>query len=116
MKGFNLQKMLKQAQKMQSAMASAQDELADIYVEGSAGGGAVKVSFNGKNEFQKIKLTAEAINPENPNSVDEEDIEALEDLITSAIKDASEKASSTAKEKISGITGGVDLNLPPGIM
>ena len=115
MKGFNLQKMLKQAQKMQSAMSDAQDELAEVEVEGSAGAGSVKVTFNGKGEFVNIKLSADAINPEDPSAVDEEDIEALEDLITSAVKDAATKANELSKDKLSSITGGMDLNLPPGI-
>ncbi|MEW5822713.1 MAG: YbaB/EbfC family nucleoid-associated protein [Cyanobacteriota bacterium] len=115
MKGFNLQKMLKQAQKMQTAMTSAQEELSDLTVEGSAGGGLVTVVFNGKREFKKIKITPEAVNPENPDSVSEEDIETLEDLITSAMNDANEKAEKLAQEKINSITGGMDINLPPGL-
>lgn len=115
MKGFNLQKMLKQAQKMQSAMTTAQEELATIPVEGSAGGGIVSVKFNAKGEFISIKLSPEAIDPENPGSVTEEDVETLEDLITSAVKDAMQKASQLSQEKLNSITGGLDLNLPPGI-
>lgn len=115
MKGFNLQKMLKQAQKMQSAMSDAQGELADVIVEGSSGGGLITVKYNGKGEFVSIKLKAEAINPENPGSVEEEDIETMEDLITSALKDAASKASDLAQEKMSSITGGMDINLPPGL-
>jgi hypothetical protein len=115
MKGINIQKMLKQAQKMQNAMNTVQEELSTVEVEGSAGGGIVTVKYNGKGEFHSIKLTADAINPENPESVSEEDIEALEDLITSAIKDASSKANQLAQDKMSSVTGGMDLNLPPGL-
>lgn len=116
MKGFNIQKMLKQAQKMQNAMSSAQEELSTITVEGSVGGGIVAVKYNAKGEFVSIKLAAEAVNPENPQSVSQEDIETLEDLITGAIKDAAFKASQIAQEKMTSITGGLDINLPPGIL
>lgn len=116
MKGFNLQKMLKQAQKMQSAMTEAQDALADVIVEGKAGGGIVTVKYTGKGDFKSIKISPEAINPENPDSVSEEDIETLEDLITGAMKDASTKANELAQEKMSSITGGMNINLPPGLM
>lgn len=116
MKGFNLQKMLKQAQKMQSAVTSAQEELADVIVEGSSGGGLVSVKYNAKGEFISIKVKPEVINSENPESVKEEDIETLEDLITGALKDASAKAGKLAQDKMSAITGGLNLNLPPGIL
>ena len=79
MKGINIQKMLKQAQKMQDAMNEAQQELAEQVVEGSASG-LVTVKYNCKSEFVSIKLTAEAINPDDPKSVTEEQIETLEDL------------------------------------
>ncbi|MCK7484496.1 MAG: YbaB/EbfC family nucleoid-associated protein [Bacillus subtilis] len=75
--------MLKQAQEMQKQMENTQEELAKIQVTGESGGGAVVVQFNGKNEFQSIKLKPEAINAENPESVDEETIEMLEDLLSS---------------------------------
>ncbi|MGD9581745.1 MAG: YbaB/EbfC family nucleoid-associated protein [Vampirovibrionia bacterium] len=115
MKGFNLQKMLKQAQRMQSAMTDAQSELSDVIVEGHSGGGLVSVKYNGKGEFMSIKVKPEALNSENPESVTDEDIETIEDLITSAIKDASVKANELAQEKMSSITGGMELNLPPGL-
>jgi DNA-binding YbaB/EbfC family protein len=115
MKGINIQKMLKQAQKMQTAMNDVQEELATVDVEGTAGGGIVTVKYNGKGEFVSIKLTADAINPENPENVSEEDVEALEDLISSAIKDATTRANNMAQEKMNAVTGGMNLNLPPGI-
>lgn len=109
---MNIQKMLKQAQQMQKKMEETQNELSNINVEGIAGGGAVKVTFTGKNEFKSIKLSAEAINPENPESVDEETIEMLEDLISSAIKDANTQASNMAQQKMQSLTGGMNLNIP----
>ena len=109
---MNIQKMLKQAQQMQKQMENAQSELGNIELEGAAGGGVITVRVNGKNEFLSIKIKPEAINPENPASVDEDTIEMLEDLITSAIKDANAKASFTAQQKISSLTGGLNLNIP----
>jgi len=112
MQGFNMQKMLKQAQQMQKQMESAQEELNDKELTGIAGGGVITVTLSGKNEFKSIKIKPEAINPENPESVDEETVEMLEDLISSAIRDANSKVSAYAQEKMGSITGGMNLNIP----
>lgn len=109
---MNIQKMLKQAQQMQKQMENTQGELETMIIDGVAGGGVVSVKFNGKNEFISIKLKPEAINPENPESVDADTLETLEDLISSAIKDASSKATSVAQQRLSAITGGLNLNIP----
>lgn len=110
--GFNMQKMLKQAQQMQKQMENAQTELTNVEMTGVAGGGVITVTFNGKNEFKSIKIKPEAINPENPQSVDEETVEMLEDLIASAIRDANSKVNTYAQEKMGAITGGMNLNIP----
>lgn len=112
MKGFNVQQMLKQAQQMQKKMESAQDELKNIQMTGEAGGGVVSVVFNGKNEFVSIKIKPEAINPDNPESVDADTIEMLEDLVTGAIKEANKKVSEVAESKMNSITGGMNI---PGL-
>ncbi|OGI22628.1 MAG: nucleoid-associated protein, YbaB/EbfC family [Candidatus Melainabacteria bacterium RIFOXYA2_FULL_32_9] len=112
MKGYNFQKMLKQAQQMQKQMESTQSELEDTEVTGVAGGGVITVVFNGKNELKSIKIKPEAINPENPESVDEDTVEMLEDLVTSAIKDANTKVNSMVQERMSSITGGLNMNIP----
>lgn len=112
MKGMDFTKMLKQAQQMQKKMESTQEELASIEMTGISGGGVVTVKFNGKNEFLSIKIKPEAINPDNPESIDEETIEMLEDLVSSAIKDATTKVNTTVQEKMSSITGGMNLNIP----
>jgi len=112
MKGYNFQKMLKQAQDLQKKMESTQEELSGIEVTGISGGGAVSVVFNGKNEFVSLKIKPEAINPDSPESVDEETVEMLEDLISSAIKDANSKVSNMAQEKMSSITGNLNINIP----
>ena len=112
MKGYDFQKMLKQAQQMQKQMESTQAELGNVEVTGASGGGVVTTVFNGKNEFVSIKIKPEAINPENPESVDEDTIEMLEDLVSSAIRDANTKVSTMVQDKMSSITGGINLNIP----
>lgn len=112
MKGFNIQQMMKQAQQMQKKMEETQNELRNIQITGESGGGVVSVVFNGKNEFLSIKIKPEAINPDNPESVDTDTVEMLEDLITSAMKEANKKASEMAESKMSAITGGMNI---PGL-
>jgi nucleoid-associated protein EbfC len=109
---MNIQKMLKQAQTMQKQMEETQQELGNVILEGTAGGGVITVKVTGKNDFVSIKIKPEAINPENPESVDPETIEMLEDLITSAVKDAMLKANTISQEKLNAITGGMNLNMP----
>ena len=109
---MNIQKMLKQAQMMQKQMENTQEELKNEIIEASAGGGVVSVTVNGKGEFISIKLKPEAINPENPESVDVDTIETLEDLITSAAKEAVNKSQDLAQNKLKTITGGMNLNIP----
>jgi nucleoid-associated protein EbfC len=97
--GFDIQKMMKQAQKMQEQMNSIQSELETMEVSGSAGGGAVTVVADGRGEVKSIKISKDAV----------EDIEMLEELVLAAIKDASKKASDLAQEKMSGITQGLKI-------
>jgi len=92
---------LAQAQEM---LAKAQAELAAATVEGSAGGGAVRVTMSGEQ-----KITAIAISPD---VVDPDDVELLQDLIMAAISDASEKASALQSQSFGAITGGLGL---PGL-
>jgi len=106
---MNIQKMLKQAQQMQQKMQNAQGELENTEIEGIAGGGVISVKVNGRNEFKSIKIKPEAINPDDPASVDADTVEMLEDLITSAIKDANARSSKMAEEKMSSITGGMNI-------
>lgn len=98
--GFDLQKMMKQVQKVQSQMSSIQSELEEIEVTGTSGGGAVTVVCNGKLEFKSVKLTPDAI----------QDLETLEDLFLSALKDANTQVAKLAEQKFSSVTSG--LNIP----
>lgn len=107
---MDIMKMMKQAQSLQKKLKDTQDELANTEVTGESAGGAVKVVCDGQGKFKSIKLRADAINPENPESVDADTIEMLEDVITTAILQASKKATDDMEEKMKSITGG--LNIP----
>jgi DNA-binding YbaB/EbfC family protein len=102
--GGNMQKMMKQVQKMQADMARLQDELGSIDVEGSAGGGAVQVVANCHQEIRQVKIDRSVIDPE--------DAELLEDLVLTAVNDALKKSKETAAREMEKITGGVKI---PGL-
>ena len=101
----NLGNMMKQAQQLQKKMAEAQDKLNDIEVEGTSGGGLVKVTATAKGAFKRILIDDSLI------KVDEKEI--LEDLIVAAINDAKQKGENAAQEAMKSLTGG--LPLPPGM-
>ena len=109
---MNMMNMMMQAQIIQKKLMDAQTELSNMSIEGSSGNGSVSVTCDGKGQFKSIKLTAEAINPENPSSVSADDIEMLEDLISSAMKTATEKSKSEMESKMKSVTGGVNI---PGL-
>ena len=94
--------MMKQIQQMQSKLAKAQEELNDLTAEGSAGGGAVKVTMSGNLQIRSLKIA--------PEVVDAEDVEMLEDLMTAAFNEALQKAQALQSQHMSGLTAG--LNLP----
>jgi len=105
MKG-GMNQILKQAQKMQEEMNRVQEELANIIVEGSSGGGMVKVSANCQNQIMEVKIE--------PEVIDAEEKEMLEDLITAAVNQALENAQKRAQEEMNKISGGLLGNLPGG--
>lgn len=109
---MNLGNIMKQAQQMQKRLKDAQEELAGQEYTAQAGGGCVTAVCDGQGRFKSIKLTAEAINPENPESVDADTIETLEDLISAAICQASQDAHEKLEAKMKSITGGVNI---PGL-
>ena len=109
---MNMMNMMKQAQNIQKRLKETQDELNKMDISGEAANGAVKVICDGKGLFKSIKLSKEAINAENPDSVDEDSVEMLEDLITTAIKQATEEASAKMEAKMKAITGGISI---PGL-
>ena len=96
---MDMSKMLRDLQKMQSKMIKAQS------FDAEAGGGMVKVAMNGRGVLTMIKI--------NPDAVDKDDVEALEDLIMAAINAAVKKKDDATQESISGVTGGMKI---PGLM
>jgi DNA-binding YbaB/EbfC family protein len=102
--GPNLNQILKQAQQMQAEMAKAQEELKDEIVEASAGGGTVKVTMTGDLQLREIKIAPEAIDPDDP--------ELLQDMVTAAVNEALRSAQELAASKMGGITGGLGGGMP----
>lgn len=109
---MNIMQMMKQAQSLQQKLKDTQAELANTEITGESAGGAVVVTCDGQGKFKSIKLKAEAVNAEDPSSVDSETIEMLEDLISSAIVQASEKAGKEMESKMKAVTGGINI---PGL-
>ena len=95
--GPNLNQILKQAQQMQAEMAKAQEQLKDEVVEASAGGGTVKVTMTGDMQLREIKIAPEAIDPDDP--------ELLQDMVTAAVNEALRLAQELAASKMGGIAG-----------
>ena len=96
---FNMQKLMKQAQKMQQDMARVQEELRQMEVEGVAGGGMVRAIATGGNEIVSITIAPEIVDPE--------DVEMLEDLVLAAIKEALAAAQALAAQEMAKVTGGM---------
>jgi len=94
--------LMRQAQELQAKLAKAQQELSDMTVEASSGGGAVKVTMNGQQQIQSVKISPEVINPD--------DVELLEDLVLTAVSEATTKSRELATKHLGEITGG--LNIP----
>jgi nucleoid-associated protein EbfC len=107
--GPNLNQLLKQAQQMQAEMAKAQEELKNETVEASAGGGMVKVTMTGDLQLREITISPEAIDPEDPD--------LLQDMVTAAVNEALRSAQELAANRMGGITGGLGGGLPglPGM-
>ena len=101
-KGFG--NIMKQMQKMQQEMEKIQEELANKTVEGTAGGGMVRVVANGKQEILEVKIDPEVVN--------KDDVEMLEDLIVAAVNQAKEKAQELQAEDMAKLTGGLKI---PGL-
>lgn len=91
----------KMAQQMQADMARAEQELTQLQVEGSAGGGAVKAVVTGKREIVSIEIQ--------PDVVDPEDVEMLQDLVLAAVGDALQKARKAEEDRMARITGGIKI-------
>ena len=97
----NMQGMLKKVQKMQADMAKMQESLKSRTFESTVGGGAVAVVVNGKKEVVSIKI--------NPEAVDADDMEMLEDMLVSAINEGMRQVDETTEKEMGKITGGMKL-------
>ncbi|HEX8976812.1 MAG TPA: YbaB/EbfC family nucleoid-associated protein [Solirubrobacteraceae bacterium] len=102
----NMQQLLKQAQKMQADMMAAQESLKDEVVDASAGGGMVTVQVTGDQVLKSIKI--------DPQAVDPDDVELLQDMVLAAVNEALRASQDLAAAKMGGITGGLGggLGLP----
>jgi nucleoid-associated protein EbfC len=100
----NMGDLQKLAQKMQADMAKAQEDLASVTVEGTAGGGAVVVVMTGTQECKEVRIKKDAVDPD--------DVETLEDLVRAATTDALAKSKQLAADKLGGLTGGLKI---PGL-
>lgn len=106
-KGFtglpgNMQALMKQAQKMQEQMQKVQEEAVQLTAEGSAGGGMVKATANGKNEIVSVAIDPQVVSPG--------DVEMLQDLVVAAVNEALRQVQDGVKNKLAQVTGG--LNIP----
>jgi len=102
----NMNQMMKQAQALQRKLAKAQEELADLEVEGSAGGGVVHAVASGAGELRSITIS--------PDVVDPDDVEMLQDLVVAAVTEALRSAKALEQERLGSLAGG--LGLPPGLL
>ena len=101
----NMQQLMKQAQQMQQQLMSAQAELGEAQVEGSAGGGLVTATMSGTGELLSLQI--------DPQAVDPDDVETLQDLVVAAVRDAARAAADLTQEKMGPLAGGLGgLGLP----
>jgi len=100
-----MQPNMKMIQQMQNRMMKIQEELEELTIEGTAGGGVVKAEVNGHRALKSIKI--------DPAAVDPEDVELLEDMVVAAVQDAMDKAAKVAEDKMGALTGGLKI---PGLM
>jgi len=98
--------MMKQAAQLQSKMQAMEDELGQIEVEGTSGGGLINVRISGKMEVKAVRI--------DPSLMKAEEREVLEDLLVTAFNDAKRKAETAMQEKMQSLAGG--LGLPPGLL
>jgi DNA-binding YbaB/EbfC family protein len=97
----NIGDLQRMAKEMQANMEKAQTELGSLTVEGTAGGGAVRVVMTGTQELREIHISQDAVDPS--------DVETLQDLVLAAVNDALAKSKELASQKLGGVTGGLKL-------
>ena len=101
----NMSQIMKQAKAMQEKMAEMQKKIEETEIEGSSGGGAVKIVMNGKHEIKNLFIDPSIINPDEK--------EVLEDLIIAALNDVNKKIAENTNDQLGSISGG--MGLPPGL-
>ncbi len=101
----NMSQIMKQAKAMQEKMAEMQKKIEDTEIEGSSGGGAVKIVMNGKHEVKNLFI--------DPSIVNSDEKEVLEDLIIAALNDVNKKIAENTNDQLGSISGG--MGLPPGL-
>ena len=101
----NMSQLMKQAKAMQEKMAEMQKKIEETEIEGSSGGGVVKIVMNGKHEVKNLFI--------DPSIVNSDEKEVLEDLIISALNDVNKKIAESTNDQLGSISGG--MGLPPGL-
>ncbi len=107
MKNLGVGALFKQAQKLQEDISKVKQELVNMHVTGSAGGGMVVATANGRQQILSIKIEKEVF--------DAKDVEMLEDLIVAAVNQALDRSTELANEQMSKVTGGILSNIPEGL-
>ncbi|MGM9612193.1 MAG: YbaB/EbfC family nucleoid-associated protein [Butyricicoccus sp.] len=102
--GMNMQAMIKQAQKMQQDMLKAQDEIAAMETEATAGGGAVKAIVQGTSNLKALEIKPEVVDPD--------DVEMLQDLVLAAVNEAFRLAAEKSEQSMKKVTGGMGGGMP----
>jgi DNA-binding YbaB/EbfC family protein len=103
--GGQMSGMLQKVQQLQEEMVKTQDALADETLSVTAGGGAIEITITGQQRLRAVKI--------DPDAVDPEDLEMLQDLIVAAVNEAIEQSQKLAADRLGALTGG--LGLPPGL-
>lgn len=107
--GYNMKQgdMMRRVQKMQEDMQNAQAEVEASVFEAAAGGGAVTAKINGKKELLEVKIQPEVVDPE--------DVEMLEDLLVAAVNECMKQADAAMESKMGAVTGGLNIPGMPGL-
>lgn len=104
MAGINMNQLMKQAQQMQQKLAEAQESMSEVTVDASAGGGMVKVTVDGAMQLKSVTI--------DPNALDPEDVEMLQDMIVAAVNEACRGVAEIANKRMSAVTGGMGAGIP----
>ncbi|EEA89759.1 YbaB/EbfC family nucleoid-associated protein [Collinsella stercoris] len=104
MAGINMNQLMKQAQQMQQKLAEAQESMSEVTVDASAGGGMVKVTVDGAMQLKSVTI--------DPDALDPEDVEMLQDMIVAAVNEACRGVAEIANKRMSAVTGGMGAGIP----